>query len=285
MRGRAQACGVALLGTFFPFVSPATIGLVTLRKGTTEGLVILLWAALPSIVSYYFGQGSGVLTLVSVVSLLMMVASANVLRLTGSWQVTMLATMLVASAVTMGFGLLLSAEVDLLIGKVSDIFAEIAASQSAQQAEGQEPVVPTRPLALGLVALMLTISAIVSLLLSRWWQAMLYNPGGFGEEFHNLRLDIRVAGGSLLAFTLLLYLPGDFRFWAELMALPLLISGLSLVHFGVKALSQGRQWLVFMYVGLVVSGPVIGGLLVGLGIADSILNLRLRLTANKDRDQ
>jgi hypothetical protein len=39
-----------------------------------------------------------------------------------------------------------------------------------------------------------------------------------------------------------------------------------------------------MYVGLVVSGPVIGGLLVGLGIADSILNLRLRLTANKNRD-
>jgi hypothetical protein len=285
MRGRAQACGVALLGTFFPFVSPATIGLVTLRKGSTEGLVILLWAALPSIVSYYFGQGSGLLTLVSVVSLLMMVVSANVLRVTSSWQATMLATMLVAIAVTLGFGLLLSAEVDLLIAKVSEIFAEIAASQGGQQAEGQEPVIPTRPLVLGLVALMLSISAIVSLLLSRWWQAMLYNPGGFGEEFHNLRLDIRVAGGSLLAFTLLLYLPGDFRFWAELMALPLLISGLSLVHFGVKALSQGRQWLVFMYVGLVVSGPVIGGLLVGLGIADSILNLRLRLTANKDRDQ
>lgn len=285
MRGRQQACGVALLGTFFPFVSPATIGLVTLRKGSTEGLVILLWAALPSIVSYYFGQGSGLLTLVSVVSLLMMVVSANVLRVTSSWQATMLATMLVAIAVTLGFGLLLSAEVDLLIAKVSEIFAEIAASQGQQQAEGQEPVVPTRPLVLGLVALMLSISAIVSLLLSRWWQAMLYNPGGFGEEFHNLRLDIRVAGGSLLAFTLLLYLPGDFRFWAELMALPLLISGLSLVHYGVKALSQGRQWLVFMYVGLVVSGPVIGGLLVGLGIADSILNLRLRLTANKDRDQ
>ena len=235
--------------------------------------------------SYYFGQGSGLLTLVSVVSLLMMVVSANVLRVTSSWQATMLATMLVAIAVTLGFGLLLSAEVDLLIAKVSEIFAEIAASQGGQQAEGQEPVVPTRPLVLGLVALMLSISAIVSLLLSRWWQAMLYNPGGFGEEFHNLRLDIRVAGGSLLAFTLLLYLPGDFRFWAELMALPLLISGLSLVHYGVKALSQGRQWLVFMYVGLVVSGPVIGGLLVGLGIADSILNLRLRLTANKDRDQ
>ena len=173
----------------------------------------------------------------------------------------------------------------LLIAKVSDIFAEIAASQDGQQTVGQESVVPTRPLVLGLVALMLSISAIASLLLSRWWQAMLYNPGGFGEEFHNLRLDIRVAGLSLLAFTLLLYLPGDFRFWAELMALPLLISGLSLVHFGVKALSQGRQWLVFMYVGLVVSGPVIGGLLVGLGIADSILNLRLRLTANKNRDQ
>ena len=50
MRGRAQDCGVALLGTFFLFVSPATIGLVTLRKGSTEGLVILRWAAVTYIV-------------------------------------------------------------------------------------------------------------------------------------------------------------------------------------------------------------------------------------------
>ncbi len=285
MRGRAQACFVALMGTFFPFVSPATIGLVTLRKGSTEGLVILLWAALPSLASYYFGQGGGLLTLVSVVSLLMMVVSANVLRLTSSWQMTILASMLVAIAVALGSAALLSAEIDVLLEKISGMFAEIAAGQTGEQNPGKEPVVPTRPLILGLVALMLSVSAIVSLLVSRWWQAMLYNPGGFGEEFRNLRLDIRVAGGSLLAFTLLLYLPGDFRFWAETMALPLLISGVSLVHFGVKALSQGRQWLVFMYVGLVVSGPLIGGLLVGLGIADSILNLRLRLAAREDRDQ
>jgi hypothetical protein len=139
MRGRAQACGVALLGTFFPFVSPATIGLVTLRRGSTEGLVILLWAALPSIVSYYFGQGSGLLTLVSVVSLLMMVVSANVLRVANSWQATMLATMLVAIAVTLGFGLLLSAEVDLLIAKVSEIFAEIAARRADSRLRVRNP--------------------------------------------------------------------------------------------------------------------------------------------------
>jgi hypothetical protein len=114
---------------------------------------------------------------------------------------------------------------------------------------------------------------------------MLYNPGGFGEEFRQLRLDMRAAGLSIIAFIVALYLPTEYRFWAELMVLPLVLSGLSLMHYGVNVAALGKAWLVFMYVGLVVSGPVIGGLLVGLGLADSLLNLRLRLTAGKDREQ
>jgi len=133
--------------------------------------------------------------------------------------------------------------------------------------------------------LMLAVSTILCLFVSRWWQAMLYNPGGFGEEFRQLRLDVRAAGLSIMAFVVALYLPTEYRFWAELMVLPLLLSGLSLMHYGVNVAALGKAWLVFMYVGLVVSGPVIGGLLVGLGLADSLLNLRLKLTASKDREQ
>ena len=68
---------------------------------------------------------------------------------------------------------------------------------------------------------MLAVSTILCLFVSRWWQAMLYNPGGFGEEFRQLRLDVRAAGLSIIAFIVALYLPTEYRFWAELMVLPL----------------------------------------------------------------
>ena len=281
MRGRAQACAVAFLGNLFPLISPATVGLVSLRKGSQEGVVVLLWAALPLIASYFFDQGSSLLTFISGLSLLMTLIAANVLRVTGSWQWTILTSMLTAMMVMFAIALLLSTDVDLLVDRLSTMFAELAQQQSAQV----EPFIASRPLVLGLGALMLAVSTILCLFVSRWWQAMLYNPGGFGEEFRQLRLDVRAAGLSIMAFVVALYLPTEYRFWAELMVLPLLLSGLSLMHYGVNVAALGKAWLVFMYVGLVVSGPVIGGLLVGLGLADSLLNLRLRLTAGKDREQ
>ena len=281
MRGRAQACAVAFLGNLFPLISPATVGLVSLRKGSQEGLVVLLWAALPLIASYFFGQGSSLLAVISGFSLLLTLAAATVLSATRSWQWTILMSMSMATVVTLVIGLLLGVEIDLLIDRLNALFAEVAAQQSSQI----EPVAASRPLVLGASALMLALSTVVCLFVARWWQAMLYNPGGFGDEFRQLRLDMRVAGLLIGVFVLVLYLPTEYRFWAELMLVPLLLAGLSLMHYAVNVAALGSSWLVFMYIGLVVSGPVIGGLLVGLGLADSLLNLRLRLTANKDREQ
>jgi len=279
MRGRTQACAVALLGSFFPFVSPATIGLVTLRKGSVEGLLVLLWAALPLIASYSLSEGPALLTLVSIASLIMMVVSANVLRLTASWQSTMLISMLVGGLTALGTGWLSSTDVNLLVDSIGDMLAEVAAKQEAEQ----EPFIPGREFILGLIALILAVSALMSLFVARWWQALLYNPGGFAEEFHGLRLQPAVAGFLLLAVIGATRLPNGYEFWAELVAVPLLLAGLALVHHVVKFLQAGRQWLVFMYVGLIFFGSSVGVLLVGLGFADSVMNLRSRLAAVKNR--
>jgi len=279
MRGRTQACAVALLGSFFPFVSPATIGLVTLRKGSVEGLLVLLWAALPLIASYSLSEGPALLTLVSIASLIMMVVSANVLRLTASWQSTMLISMLVGGLTALGTGWLFSTDVNLLVDSIGDMLAEVAAKQEAEQ----EPFIPGREFILGLIALILAVSALMSMFVARWWQALLYNPGGFAEEFHGLRLQPAVAGFLLLAVIGTTRLPNGYEFWAELVAVPLLLAGLALVHHVVKFLQAGRQWLVFMYVGLIFFGSSVGVLLVGLGFADSVMNLRSRLAAVKNR--
>ena len=279
MRGRAQACIVALLGNIFPLISPAAIGLVTLRKGSIEGVIVAMWAVLPLIGTFYLSEGNQLLTLVSVAALFMMVVSANVLSVTVSWQLTMLVSVVVGIVTSIGFGWLFTAAIDQFVQDVGDVFTQIADEQEMQQT----PFIPGRQFILGLMAWMLTLSAIASLLVSRWWQALLYNPGGFQQEFHGLRLDSRFALALLAAVIAGLYLPSEYKPWLQLLSVPLLICGLALIHHSVKFLNLGGQWLGLLYFGLVFTGSFTAILLVSLGFADSILNLRSRLAAFKNR--
>ena len=67
------------------------------------------------------------------------------------------------------------------------------------------------------------------------------------------------------------------QIWAELAVLPLLLAGIALIHFAVKLLGQGRQWLAFLYVGMIMVGKPVTLLLVVLGLTDSLIDLRSRL--------
>ena len=279
MRGRAQACAVGLLGNLFPFVSPATIGLVTLRKGSVEGLLVALWAVLPLIVLIYISDSSPLLTAVSVASLFMMVVAANVLTWSMSWSWTMLSSVVAGGLIASGLGFVLSDDVELLVAEIGEIIAKMDAEPSSER----EVLVPGRQFMLGLIAWVLALSSIVSLLLSRWWQALLFNPGGFQEEFHSLRLSNQLAVAVLIAVVAGFYLPTEYRPWAQLAAIPLLLSGVALIHHVVKTLQLGSQWLILMYFGLFVFSPTTGALLVGLAFSDSMLNLRSRLAAIRNR--
>lgn len=50
----------------------------------------------------------------------------------------------------------------------------------------------TLPLMNGLVAFAMGVGAMLSLLLARWMQSLVYYPGGFGQEFRALRLPVSV---------------------------------------------------------------------------------------------
>lgn len=279
MRGRAQACAVGLLGNLFPFVSPATIGLVTLRKGSVEGLLVALWAVLPLIVTLYISDSSPLLTAVSVASLFMMVVSANVLTWSASWSWTILTCVIVGGFISIGLGFALADDVELLVAEIGEVIAKLVVEPTSER----QVSVPVPQFILGLVAWVLALSAVVSLMLSRWWQSLLFNPGGFQEEFHSLRLSNQLAVMVLIAVVAGFYLPTEYRPWAQLAAIPLLLSGVALIHHVVKTLQLGGQWLVLMYFGLIVFSPTTGALLIGLAFSDSMLNLRSRLAAIKNR--
>jgi hypothetical protein len=273
MRGRPQACLVALVGVVVPFIGPATVGLVTLRKGGFEGALVALWASLPFFVSYFAGQSNPFLAVMSIIALVNILLVGNVLRATASWNLTLVADALTAVGLALAAGIVFQSDLTALMSDLDEFFA------SASQQLEQTFVLPPASGILAWVAWMNALSALLGLIVARWWQALLFNPGGFQEEFHGIRLETKVSVGCLVMVILGFTVLSDFQFWLQLASLPLIVCGLSLLHYSVKFKKAGGHWLVLIYLGLML-GPDKSGLLVSLGANKRDLNMRARLVTD-----
>ncbi|WP_461516082.1 hypothetical protein [Porticoccus sp.] len=272
MRGRMQAALVALAGSLVPMLSPAAVSLVTLGRGLRDGLLVMLWGLLPLMIALYGTGINPMITLATMAGLIVVVAASAYLRLSASWSSTLTVVLLLSALSVLLLNLLFGSSVAALEEIVAKMF-----SQLQQQAGSEEPAFqPGRIFLLGVIGYMVALTAVISLVLGRWWQAMLYNPGGFREEFHRLRFDPKI-GIALLACVAACYLlPQEYASWAGLVGLPLLLGGIALVHHTIATYQIGAHWLAIFYVGLLMIGPF-SLILVGLGFLDSILNIRSRL--------
>ena len=275
MRGRMQACLVGVFGSLLPFVSVSTIGLVTLRKGAAEGFIVSLWVILPLLLSYMFSASSPFMAVVSGVALINMALVANAHRVTADWNFSLGIATLSGVVLVCLAGLLFQAEMNDFVNELEEMLA------TASEQSGQTMLVLTRNGFLAFVAWVVIFNTVIGLVLSRWWQALLYNPGGFQEEFQMLRLSPKLSLVCLSIFIAGLALGGNYQLWLRLASIPLLIGGLAIVHYVVQHKGFGRQVLVVMYVGLFLFGPVLMVLLGALGAADSVMNFRKRLADDK----
>ena len=275
MRGRMQACVVGVFGSLLPFVSVSTIGLVTLRKGAAEGFIVSLWVILPLLLSYMFSASSPFMAVVSGVALINMALVANAHRVTADWNFSLGIATLSGVVLVCLAALLFQAEMNDFVNELEEMLA------TASEQSGQTMLVLTRNGFLAFVAWVVIFNTVIGLVLSRWWQALLYNPGGFQEEFQMLRLSPKLSLVCLSIFIAGLALGGNYQLWLRLASIPLLIGGLAIVHYVVQHKGFGRQVLVVMYVGLFLFGPVLMVLLGALGAADSVMNFRTRLADDK----
>ena len=273
MRGRAQACLVALLGVLVPLIGPAAVGLVTLRKGSVEGALVALWASLPFVVSYFAGQSSPFVAVMSILALANTLIVANVLRGTASWSLALVSDVCVAVGFVVVAGVVFQTDLGVMMSDLTELFVSVS-----EQLE-KDYVMPDTSSVLAWVAWMTAFSALLGVVVARWWQALLFNPGGFQQEFQGIRLESKVGLVCLLLVILGFTLLSEFQFWLQLASIPLIVCGLSLLHYTAKVKKAGGYWLVLMYLGLFL-GPVMSGLLVALGAIDSVLNLRARLVAD-----
>jgi hypothetical protein len=278
LRGRLQALIVALIGSFFPLISSATIALVSICKGAKEGTLLFLWVSLALVLIQQAGSENPLLTAVSAASLGIMVITATVHKIMASWQWTLLAIVVVSVAVSLAFGILMGSSVTNLLATAQEMLSNV----KSQEQDAQLSIGLTDSMLLGLVATILAVGSMMSLMLARWWQAGIYNPGGFQKEFHSYTIDAKIAVLLVVILIVGQLLPQSSKLWAELAVLPLLVAGIALVHFTVKLFGQGKQWLAFVYVGMIMVGKPVTLILVLLGLTDSLIDLRSRLEGYKN---
>ena len=280
MRGRWQAVLVVsimaiLAPPFSSILSGAAMGLVTLRQGLREALLIMSGSALVTALLGFWLSGSGLVAVGFVVVLwLPMLLMGVLLRQTTSlaWVMQSAAAVVIALiALIYLFGGDPTQFWLHELGWLKPLFIE---AQIATEGPQLDAVVMAAAVRMNSMVLM---SFILNLLLARWWQAQLYNPGGFCKEFHALRLPRESAIAVVVigaAAALLSGTPGDFFRDAGLIFITIyLFAGLALVHTVVARRRMGKGWLVAIY-GLLVLLPPASSVLALLGLVDSWMNLR-----------
>ncbi len=266
MKGRRQAILTVLLCGVIPVVNlltPALVGLVCLRHGTGEALKVLVWAVLPLLAWAMIGDITPLILTAAVLAL------ATVLRSAGSWEHTLLAAVLVGVA----------AEMTLRIRP--EFLAAIMGQVEGMMNSGAQPTdVTTADLQMMLFSLfgmVHMLMAIVLLIVARWWQAMLYNPGGFREEFHQLRFQPRNAMMLALLFLVAGFAVPVLAGWAMYFVLPLFFAGLALAHGAMGLKKVSRAWVVAFYGILLFTGQIGLMLLTMAALMDSWYNFRSRM--------
>eukprot|EP01030_Chromulinospumella_sphaerica_P006364 gene6364-6224_t len=139
------------------------------------------------------------------------------------------------------------------------------------------------PILTGLIAALLQIVSVLSLIVGRYWQALLYNPGGFGREFRAVRIPLGPAMLLLAGMVVTPNLGVQMSMLVPLCSVPLVFAGLALIHGLVAQKRLAKFWLVGLYVTLLLFMQLIYPLLVVLAIVDSLIDFRGRL-APKDAD-
>lgn len=275
MAGRAKAALVAFAGSLLPLISPAAVALVALRRGSAEGTLIMLWALLPLLLMQYLGgEVAPAMVWTSAAALPVVLVGAGALGGSVSWPQTLNIVVAASAMAALAMKWLAADDIAALRQAILEVLKQVQPDQTPT-------FMPTETFVLGMVAWIVALSAIFSLLLARWWQSLLYNPGGFGSEFRALRIQSLWAVAMLVGMVICYLLPQDYLAWGNLLGLPLLLAGVALVHHTATVTQIGGHWLVIFYVAMVVMAGPVTTVLAGLGFLDSTMNLRARLAERR----
>ena len=293
LKGYSQAAlvaaAMAMLGLILPpfaWISGAAIGLITLVGGHRQGMLVTAIAAVGTAV--FAGiiisapEFAAWFVLLIWLPVLML---AVVLRNTVS---LVLCIQLLAGVSLLGIVVLYQFFPDL--GEFWRPSLEMMASEMLTQSDEDldaaqlqlviDNVIRILP---GFLASSFMIGTLLSLYLARWWQAAIYNPGGFGKEFRALNLGKTTALIAMAIALVATLVEGQAladTFYAMMLVVFMLYlnQGLAVLHAVIAGKQLNAVWLYLVYI-LMFFIPHIVVLLAMAGLADTWIDFRRRLVA------
>ncbi len=283
MAGRMQAAIFIVLSTLVSLALPplalftnAAIGLITLKQGWQQGVLFaLLGSILIAGVAVFLKQEPSAGLTAGLASLLPIVLIASILAFSRSWDKTLQATLLLTCGGVLVFHMIhpdTTSYWQPILEKYKPALHQIYQLSDSKM---DEYITQAASWATGTFAAIFALFGILSLIVARNWQAMLYNPGGFGEEFRNIRIgkpaSIALLIGIVIAVFTGLQLP------IELIMVGIAVfmfQGLSLAHSIVKRFDANGLWLVGLYVLMFLLLVQMIVLLATFGIIDNFADFR-----------
>lgn len=269
-----------LLGWVFTYLLAASIGLVTLRKGATEGLIgWLVCAGLLMLADWLSPSGQAVAALWLLGMAAMLIVACMILRHTRSLALSISSAGLIIAVCVVVLYMVLADSTVWWHTQLSAIASPMLVDADAQSVENIKRVIDEMAQQMtSMVAVALLLNTVIGLLLARWWQAILFNPGGFQAEYYELRF-FKVLGVLTLVLAVLSMfdLGWPTQVARDLLTLVLAIyvfQGVSVAHALVAMKKLHTVWLVGTYV-LVV---VLFKLVALVGYVDSWVDFRRRLS-------
>jgi len=288
LKGHSQAALVAastaMLGLLLPpvaWLSGAAVALVTLVNGHRNGLLVTAIAgigtavlaglilSLPELAIYYI-----------LLVWLPVVMVAVVLRQTVS---LVLSLQLIAGVSLLGiivlylffpdFGEIWRSSLNMM---ADDLIANSNGTLDTEQLQQIiDQVIRILP---GFFASSFMIGTMLSLYVARWWQAVIYNPGGFGKEFRAINLGKATALIALaIAITASIINADIFNAMVLVVFALYLNQGVAVLHAVFAARQLNAVWLFMIYLFMFFI-PHTVVLLALAGLADTWIDFRRRLS-------
>jgi hypothetical protein len=280
MQAMIVASTLAMVSLIMPpvsIVSSASVALVTLRLGAVEGLVVL-----------------GASTAIAGVLGFFLLGNYQFVLLYG--MVLWVPVWLISIILREGRYLSLAVEIAVLIGVLGVIgcylynadLATMWRNILSQMLPSNAPIEDMQHTLdvlshymTGIIAAASVFGLLFGLFLGRWWQSLLYNPGGFRQEFLSLRTHPRLAVGSIVVVVVASLSSGVISEISWNIAILLFVLytyiGTAVLHTIFASMKMGRFIVPMFYVTLfLIPHAMLPVALVGL--SDTWMNLRNKIS-------
>lgn len=284
MKGPMQAVIAAVIfSALSVFLAPfgifvgAIIALVTLRISVTEGFKTLVWSVVANITLTLIISGSYFPAVISILEFMLPVwLMAVVLRQTNSLANALQFAMILVGLGVVIFYLTVPSPAEWWLALFNAYVAPLL--ETSQVSYDKEIIPKLAEMVTMLMAVFMIILWFSILVVARWWQSELYNPGQFKTDFYELALPKSTAYMAIVLAILGLVNGTQSGLVYDLSGIiiaGLMFQGLAIAHQTVSVRQLSSAWLVGLYI-LLFLFPQAMLILATIGLVDTWVDFRNR---------